>query len=130
MALVRVNTFKDFNKKFTVDKYDDVTVKVDTEAIKGAVENILMIAPFEVPMRIGPAVGIPSMLFKPMSRQTIFNLRNVITSEISKYEPRFRVTYLEVNKDHDDSSIEIVITGLPVGAAREVTFRYFLEKVR
>lgn len=130
MAITRTHTFKDFNKKFTVDKYDDITVKLDTEAIKGAVENVLMIAPYEVPMRVGPAVGIPSLLFKPMSQQSVLHLRRIITNEIERYEPRFRVTYLQVDQDFDDGDIEIHIVGLPVGADREVSFKYFLEKVR
>ena len=101
-------TFSDLNLLFSINQVTgDVTRKIDEEAIKASVRNLITTMHYERPFH--PEIGcqIFSLLFEPFDAIT----RNVITKTIedviTKFEPRVTLTEVQLVNSEDDNSINI-----------------------
>ncbi len=112
-------SFKDFSVNFAKNPFtDDLSVVNNDNSIKQAVKNLILTAPGEKPFQ--PLVGssVNSLLFEPLDAFTIDTIQDEISLTINQYEPRVRLTNVDVTPIFEGNklnvSIEYQIVGLPI----------------
>ena len=112
-------SFKDFSVNFAKNPFtDDLSVVNNDNSIKQAVKNLILTSPGEKPFQ--PLVGssVSSLLFEPLDAFTIDTIQDEIRLTINQYEPRVRLTNVDVTPIFEGNklnvSIEYQIVGLPI----------------
>ena len=101
-------TFSDINMLFTVNPVTgDVTKRVDEEAIKASVRNLITTMHYERPFH--PEIGcqIFSLLFEPYDTITRNVMIKTIEDVIAKFEPRVTITEIKLVNTEDNNNINI-----------------------
>lgn len=101
-------TFSDLNMLFTVNPVTgDVTKRVDEEAIKASVRNLITTMHYERPFH--PEIGcqIFSLLFEPYDTITRNVMIKTIEDVIAKFEPRVTITEIKLVNTEDNNNINI-----------------------
>lgn len=101
-------TFSDINMLFTINPVTgDVTKRVDEEAIKASVRNLITTMHYERPFH--PEIGcrIFSLLFEPYDAITRNVMIKTIEDVIAKFEPRVTITEIKLVNNEDNNNINI-----------------------
>jgi phage baseplate assembly protein W len=117
--LKRSRSFKDFSINFAKNPFtDDLSIVNNDNSIKQAVKNIILTAPGEKPFQ--PLVGssVNRLLFEPLDAFTADAIAEEITTTINQFEPRVKLTNVEVTPIIEGNklnvSLEYRIVGLPI----------------
>ena len=117
--LKRSKSFKDFSVNFARNPFtDDLSVVHNDNSIKQAVKNIILTSPGEKPFQ--PLVGssVNRLLFEPLDAFTADTIAEEIRTTINQYEPRVKLTNVEVTPINEGNklnvSLEYKIVGLPI----------------
>ena len=117
--LKRSRSFKDFSVNFAKNPFtDDLSVVHNDNSIKQAVKNIILTSPGEKPFQ--PLVGssVNRLLFEPLDAFTADAVAEEIRTTINQYEPRVKLTNVEVTPIIEGNklnvSLEYRIVGLPI----------------
>ena len=117
--LKRSRSFKDFSVNFARNPFtDDLSVVHNDNSIKQAVKNIILTSPGEKPFQ--PLVGssVNRLLFEPLDAFTADAIAEEIRTTINQYEPRVKLTNVEVTPINEGNklnvSLEYKIVGLPI----------------
>jgi|TARA_B100001094_G_scaffold258634_1_gene258480 phage baseplate assembly protein W len=117
--LKRSRSFKDFSINFAKNPFtDDLSIVNNDNSIKQAVKNIILTAPGEKPFQ--PLVGssVNRLLFEPLDAFTADAIAEEITTTINQFEPRVKLTNVEVTPIFEGNklnvSLEYKIVGLPI----------------
>ena len=117
--LKRSRNFKDFSVNFARNPFtDDLSVVNNDNSIKQAVKNIILTSPGEKPFQ--PLVGssVNRLLFEPLDAFTADTIAEEIRTTINQYEPRVKLTNVEVTPINEGNklnvSLEYKIVGLPI----------------
>ena len=115
----RSKSFKDFAVNFAKNPFtDDLSVVNNDNSIKQAVKNIILTSPGEKPFQ--PLVGssVNRLLFEPLDAFTADTIAEEIRTTINQYEPRVKLTNVEVTPINEGNklnvSLEYKIVGLPI----------------
>jgi phage baseplate assembly protein W len=133
MATINRKTrqFTDINLFFTSHPATaDVTKKVDEEAVKASIRNLLSTKNYERPFH--PEIGCQmySLLFEnftPITKQVI---KRTIFDVISKFEPRVSVQEVKINDASDNNSISVDITFKIINSEAPITLRTAISRLR
>lgn len=132
MAITRnTKTFTDLNLLFTANPATgDVTKKVDEEAIKSSIKNLIQTKNFERPFH--PEIGcqIFSLLFENFTPVTREVLKKTIYDVIEKFEPRASVLSVKINETADNNDLNVYVEFLINNSDRPVTLKTTLQRVR
>ena len=85
-----------------------IPLKDDT-AIKNAVKNLLITNFFERPFQDDLGANLRGLLFEPAGYITEIQLRDNIRTVLSKYEPRVRVTNIDITDLSQENSYNIIV---------------------
>ena len=117
--LKRSRSFKDFSVNFARNPFtDDLSVVHNDNSIKQAVKNIILTSPGEKPFQ--PLVGssVNRLLFEPLDAFTADAVAEEIRTTINQYEPRVKLTKVNVTPIFEGNklnvSLEYKIVGLPI----------------
>ena len=117
--LKRSRSFKDFSVNFARNPFtDDLSVVNNDNSIKQAVKNIILTSPGEKPFQ--PLVGssVNRLLFEPLDAFTADAVAEEIRTTINQYEPRVKLTKVNVTPIIEGNklnvSLEYKIVGLPI----------------
>ena len=117
--LKRSRSFKDFSVNFARNPFtDDLSVVHNDNSIKQAVKNIILTSPGEKPFQ--PLVGssVNRLLFEPLDAFTADTIAEEIRTTINQYEPRVKLTKVNVTPIIEGNklnvSLEYKIVGLPI----------------
>jgi len=117
--LKRSRSFKDFSINFAKNPFtDDLSIVNNDNSIKQAVKNIILTSPGEKPFQ--PLVGssVNRLLFEPLDAFTADAIAEEITTTINQFEPRVKLTNVEVTPIFEGNklnvSLEYKIVGLPI----------------
>ena len=117
--LKKSRSFKDFSVNFARNPFtDDLSVVHNDNSIKQAVKNIILTSPGEKPFQ--PLVGssVNRLLFEPLDAFTADTIAEEIRTTINQYEPRVKLTNVEVTPINEGNklnvSLEYKIVGLPI----------------
>lgn len=87
----------------------DVSQKIDAEAVKRAVRNLILLQFWEKPFHPEINSNISSLLFELDSPQTNYLLSQYIQEIITKYEPRVNSLYITTRYNSDMNAVMAII---------------------
>ena len=111
MNIIRKNLFKDLDLDFSPHPSTaDVPQKVDAEAVKRAVRNLVLLNRYDKPFQPQIDARISRMLFEPSTPLVAVMIRSNIIELINRYEPRAKVTDVVVVFDDDKNAFDVQIS--------------------
>lgn len=124
-------TFTDLDLNFLAHPVTkDVTTKVDEQAIKASIRNLVLTSNYEKPFH--PEIGSPikSLLFEPATPLLPVLIKRAIQQTIDNYEPRVRLLDVTVNMSPDTNSIYVTIEFVIVNTSVPLIVDLILTRTR
>ena len=124
-------TFTDLDLNFLAHPVTkDVTAKIDDEAIKASVRNLILTSNYEKPFH--PEIGSPikSLLFEPATPLLPVLIEKAIEQTIRNFEPRVQITNVIANLSADNNSIYVTVEFMIVNTTRPITVDLILYRTR
>lgn len=131
MSTRQTRQFSDLNLLFTTNPATaDIVKKIDEEAIKASVRNIISTKNYERPFH--PEIGcqVYSLLFENLTPVTVQVMKRTILQAIDKFEPRVVVTNINIRDDSDNNSVSIDVFFRIINSERPVTVTTTLSRIR
>ena len=129
-------TYRDFSLFFTKNPVTgDVSTLTDVADVKRSVRNLVLTNEFDRPFHPEIASHIRDLLFQPFTAITYNLLRNRIDKVLEIYEPRAKLTRIEIddrefqNMDNNTLSVKIFFT-LNNAPTNEENVDIMLERIR
>lgn len=124
-------TFTDLDLNFLAHPVTkDVTTKVDEQAIKASIRNLVLTSNYEKPFH--PEIGSPikSLLFEPASPILPALIERAIHQTIDNYEPRVRLTSVQANLSEDSNAVYVTIEFVIVNTSVPLIVDLILTRTR
>jgi len=124
-------TFSDLDLNFIANPVTgDLSRKLDENAIKQAVKNLVLTNHYE--RLFHPEIGsqIQSLLFEPFSPMLQSTLERAIVYTIENFEPRVKLRSVDVTLDYDNHSIDVQIEFTIVNTIQPLTVDFTLKRTR
>lgn len=133
MATIKRNTrdFSDFSFLFNAHPSTlDITKKINEEAIKQSLRNLLLTKHYERPFH--PEIGcqIHSLLFENWDPIVEKTMKQTIIDVVNKFEPRVRLIDVKIDAKPDENGINISIEFQLINSSLPVKFNTVLNRVR
>ena len=132
MAITRnAKSFTDLNLMFTASpSTGDITKKVDEEAVKSALRNLISTRNYERPFH--PEIGCQlfALLFENLTSVTTQVIRKTIIDVINKFEPRVIVLDVKLSETGDQNNLDVTIIFKIINTERPVTLNTSIQRVR
>lgn len=126
-----IRQFSDINLLFTKHPVtSDVAKILNENAVKAAVVNLIQTRNYERPFH--PEIGcqVYSMLFENFTPITKTLMEKSIQDVLEKFEPRARITNIEVLENPDENSVDVTIQFTLNNLQRPVTVTTTLVRAR
>jgi hypothetical protein len=108
----------------------DVGKKVNTEAVKQSMRNLILTKKYERPFNPHLSCQIYDLLFELFTPNIKSTIERVIFDVIDTYEPRVQLLDVEVNPTPDHNSLDITLVYQIVGIELPSEFTFTLERTR
>ena len=126
-----VKQYKDLDLFFSKKSNKDVNKVTDVEAVKRSVRNLLLLNTFEKPFHPEIASDMRGMLFENMTPLTAAVISRKVEDCIENFEPRARLTGVDVVPDFDRNAYDVTVYFYVVNAPTElVEVTQLLERLR
>ena len=122
--------YKDLNLDFTTSPSGDLVVAKDLEAIKKSVRNLLQTNIMDVPFYPEIGTNINKMLFENFTSITVDFLRTKIKNVLTKFEPRVKVSSIDIYDKMDNHTIQIKIFFTILATGQTEEFNFFVTETR
>lgn len=127
----QTRTFSDINLLFTKHPITyDLTKKVDEEAVKASIRNLIQTKNYERPFH--PEIGcqISSLLFENFTPMTREIMKKTIIDVINKFEPRVKLLKVNISEQSDNNDLRVDVIFKLVNTNRPVSFTTAISRVR
>jgi phage baseplate assembly protein W len=127
----KIRNFKDISMSFAAHPITaDVVSVSDENAVKLAVRNLILTKNYERPFH--PEIGcqINSLLFENFTPITKFIMEQTIRDVIDKFEPRARITRVDVSDLPDENSVNVTVEFTLNNIERPITVTTILTRTR
>lgn len=124
-------TFTDLDLNFLAHPVTkDVTTKIDEQAIKASVRNLVLTANYEKPFH--PEIGsqIKSLLFEPATPILPILIEKAIHQTLDNFEPRVNLTKVTANLSEDTNSVYVTIEFTIVNTTAPQSINLVLTRTR
>jgi len=133
MATIQRNsrTFADLNLLFSTNPATrDVTKRINEEAVKASVRNLIQTRNFERPFH--PEIGcqVNAMLFENITPVVYQIIKKTIFDVIEKFEPRVVVLDVKAQETPDTNNLELTIIFRIINSERPITLKTTIQRVR
>lgn len=132
MAIKRnTKSFTDLNLLFTASpSTGDITKKVDEEAVKSSLRNLISTKNYERPFH--PEIGCQlfALLFENLTSVTTQVIRKTVIDVINKFEPRVLVLDVKLSETGDQNNLDVSIIFKIINTERPVTLNTTIQRVR
>jgi len=108
----------------------DVTIKINEEAVKRSLRNLILLRRFEKPFHPEITSGIQDMLFENPSPVTYSVIRSHIEELIRKYEPRVNNLAVEFFAEPDKNTVTVNIKFTVANRPQILETNILLERTR
>ena len=126
-----VKQYRDLDLFFSKKSNKDVNKVTDIEAVKRSVRNLILLNSYEKPFHPEIAGDVRALLFENMTPLTSAVIARKIQDVIQNFEPRARLTGVDVIPDFDRNAYEVSIYFYVVNAPTElVEVNQLLERLR
>lgn len=108
----------------------DVGRRLDVNAVKQSIQNLLLTRYFERPFQ--PQLGSPiyQLLFEPLDPITAASIKQAIERVLQNYEPRIKIQQLLVAANEDLNAYTVSLYFNILGLRNPVLFSTTLQRVR
>lgn len=108
----------------------DVGKRLDVNAVKQSLRNLLLTRYFERPFQ--PQLGSPiyQLLFEPLDPITAASMKQAIERVLQNYEPRVLLLKTDVRANPDNNAYNVSIYFNIIGLRDPVTFSTTLQRLR
>jgi phage baseplate assembly protein W len=124
-------TFTDLDLNFLAHPVTrDVTTKIDEQAIKASVRNLVLTSNYEKPFH--PEIGSPikSLLFEPATPILPILIEKAIHQTLDNFEPRVNLTKVTANLSEDTNSVYVTIEFTIVNTTAPQSINLVLTRTR
>ena len=126
-----VKQYRDLDLFFSKKSNKDVNKVTDIEAVKRSVRNLVLLNSYEKPFHPEIAGDVRALLFENMTPLTSAVIARKVQDVIENFEPRARLTGVNVTPDFDRNLYEVSIYFYVVNAPTElVEVDTLLERLR
>jgi phage baseplate assembly protein W len=124
-------TYRDLDLNFGIHPIrKDINTHKGEYAVINSIKNIIQTNHYEVPFEPEFGSNIRKLLFEPMDAVTSNLLEREISETVRNFEPRARVSFINVKADYEKSGYLIEMTFDIISLTNAVTIKFFLERVR
>ena len=126
-----VKQYRDLDLFFSKKSNNDVNKVTDIEAVKRSVRNLVLLNSYEKPFHPEIAGDVRGLLFELMTPLTSAVIARKIQDVIENFEPRARLTGVNVVPDFDRNAYDVTVYFYVVNAPTElVEVTQLLERLR
>ena len=126
-----VKQYRDLDLFFSKKSNKDVNKVTDVEAVKRSVRNLILLNSYEKPFHPEIAGDVRGLLFELMTPLTSAVIARKIQDVIENFEPRARLTGVNVVPDFDRNAYDVTVYFYVVNAPTElVEVNQLLERLR
>ena len=126
-----VKQYRDLDLFFSKKSNKDVNKVTDVEAVKRSVRNLVLLNSFEKPFHPEIAGDVRGLLFELMTPLTSAVIARKVQDVIENFEPRARLTGVNVVPDFDRNAYDVSVYFYVVNAPTElVEVTQLLERLR
>ena len=126
-----VKQYRDLDLFFNKKSNKDVNKVTDIEAVKRSVRNLVLLNSYEKPFHPEIAGDVRALLFENMTPLTSAVIARKVQDVIENFEPRARLTGVNVTPNFDRNLYEVAIYFYVVNARTElVEVDALLERLR
>ena len=126
-----VKQYRDLDLFFSKKSNKDVNKVTDVEAVKRSVRNLVLLNSYEKPFHPEIAGDVRGLLFELMTPLTSAVIARKIQDVIENFEPRARLTGVDVVPDFDRNAYDVTVYFYVVNAPTElVEVTQLLERLR
>ena len=126
-----VKQYRDLDLFFSKKSNKDVNKVTDIEAVKRSVRNLVLLNSYEKPFHPEIAGDVRALLFENMTPLTSAVIARKVQDVIENFEPRARLTGVNVTPNFDRNLYEVSVYFYVVNAPTElVEVNQLLERLR
>ena len=130
-ARINQTISSDFHRDLTVvPGKADLARKVNEEAIKESIKNLVLTNKGERPFQPTLGCDVRRLLFENITPQTLIVIENTIKDTIDAYEPRCNLIAVDATSAIDTNDITITIVFSLINSSEPITFSLILDRVR
>lgn len=123
--------YSDFDKDLTIHPVsNDVSRKLNEEAIKESIRNLILTDRGERPFQPNVGSSVRAMLFENLTQSTISTIKAMVTETIETYEPRCQLIGVDVTALIDSNDLTVSIVFATRNAEDPVRLDLVLNRVR
>lgn len=127
----KASTYADFHKDLTLSPINfDLARKVDEDAIKESIKNLILTDRGERLFQPNVGCGIRRILFENAGPETSILAKQLIKETIDAYEPRVNLIGVDVIFNVDLNNANIIITFNVINKEEPIVFNITLDRVR
>jgi phage baseplate assembly protein W len=108
----------------------DVVRKTGEDAIKRSVRNLILSNFYDRPFRSYIGSNALKLLFENANAITVSLLKDAIEEVISNYEPRVKLTDIDLNFDFDNNGYNVTMRYIILNREQPAVITIFLERIR
>ena len=108
----------------------DIVRKINVEAVKRAVRNLILTNKYERPFHPEIDGGVTRHLFELSSPYMKHDIASAIRTCLSNFEPRVIVDDIYITGDLDKNGFDVSIHFTVVNSPEPIEVRLFLERIR
>jgi phage baseplate assembly protein W len=108
----------------------DVVRKTGEDAIKRSVRNLILTNFYDRPFRSYIGSNALKLLFENANAITVSLLKDAIEEVISNYEPRVKLTDIDLNFDFDNNGYNVTMRYIILNREQPAVITIFLERIR
>jgi phage baseplate assembly protein W len=130
-SFIRKSLFSDLDLDFKAHpSTGDVTRKVDAEAVKRSIRNLVLTNKYDKPFHPEIDARVTRLLFEPATPLMAVSIRSNLIDLLNRYEPRAKINDVMVVFDDEKNAFEVQVSFM-VLATREVSKVFVsLERLR
>jgi phage baseplate assembly protein W len=129
--MANIRTYSDVDLDFAPHPVThDVSKKLNDDAIRRAVRNLLQTVPFE--KKFHPEIGssLTALLFEPLTNITASLINNEIKETLGNHEPRVRIRTLIVTPKFEENGFSVFLLVEIQNQIAPITINLFLSRLR
>lgn len=127
----QVRHFTDLDLNFEINpQTKDVLKKVDNNAIKQSVRNLIDTKKWDFPFHPEIYSQVRSLLFENFSPITKISIERTLRSLLENYEPRISIISIDVEDNTDKNAIQINLRYRIINATTEEYAKFYVYRAR
>lgn len=129
--IARNPTYSDLDLDFTPHPTTgDVMKKVGNAAIGRSLRNLILTNFYDRPFRSYIGSNVQRLLFENANAITAALIKDAIEEVVKNYEPRVKLTGLDLNFDNDNNGYNVTLSYIIINRSEPAVITLFLERIR